>query len=95
MKLDANRSISQITRHGKVTDRGGQCNSGGDIVEDAVRTVLGEGVSDDTEGGKGHDGADCPEPVGTAIVDVDIGAEWIVEDITILVEGGIAPFIEG
>lgn len=57
-------------------------------------SVLGEGVSDDTEGGKGHDCANSPEPVGTAIINIDIGAERVVEDIRILVEGGIAPFVE-
>lgn len=59
-----------------------------------MRSVLGERVSDDAEGGEGHDSADCPEPVGTAIIDRDVSAERVVEDIWVLVYGCIAPFVE-
>lgn len=57
-------------------------------------TVLGEGVADDAEGVKGHNCANRPEPVGAAMVDVDASTERVVEDIWVLDQGCIAPFVE-
>ena len=46
LKLDRDRCLSQIGGHWKVRDRGDQSDGSGDIVEDAMRTRLGEGQSD-------------------------------------------------
>lgn len=63
-------------------------------MKDTVRAVLREGVPDDTEGGEGHHGADGPEPVRAFVVDVNVSAKGVVEDVRVLVQGGVAPFIE-
>ena len=54
-------------------------------MEDAVGTMLGEGMADNAKGREGHYGADCPKPVGALIIDIDIGTDWVVEDVGISV----------
>lgn len=46
LKLDRDRCLSQIGTHWKVRDRGDQCYGSCDIVENAMRTRLGEGQTD-------------------------------------------------
>lgn len=59
-----------------------------------MRAVLGEGVSDNAESGEGHDCANSPEPIRALVIDVDVGAEGIVEGVGVYVQGGVAPFVE-
>lgn len=46
MKLDRDRCLSEIGTHWEVRDRGDQGDGSCDIVENAMRTRLGEGQTD-------------------------------------------------
>ena len=71
-KFNGDGSPSEVGAHGEVGDRGNHGDAGGDVVEDTVLAGLGETQADEGEGGRGHDCADGPVPVGTVSGDGDV-----------------------
>lgn len=53
-----NTGLSKVGAHGKISDGSNQCDCCGDVVEDTVRTGLGEREPSEGEGRNEHHSAD-------------------------------------
>jgi len=94
LKLDQDRSVSQVGCHGKVGNRSNKGDTGCDVVEDTSVARNSEAQPYENEGGDCHDSGYSPVPVRSMSSDVDVGRSSIEGPIAVDLQGVVCSLLE-